>query len=142
MHNLVKNYHDFMDKSNTTDEGSFYWPVAPGDSWHPNIQLWKDPADPHPRFWTSRDLIHIMARPVRTGKHNQGGEILYWYISIWGGDDHSVTTREASRNPPQLCGHRLTLQEIKNILLGFPNPLSVDYINSLQINGRPLFIRD
>jgi hypothetical protein len=134
-------YFDFLSSGPATEkEASFYWPVAPGDDWHPNIQRWRDPADPHPRFWTPRDLVHIMARPLR--ERRDGGKILYWYISIWGGDDHSVTTREVLSHPPKWRGHRLSLAEVRRILFDLPNPLSVAYVDGLEREGRPLFIMD
>lgn len=129
-------FFEFMDPSNTDQGGSFYWPVAPGDSWYPNIQLWEDPKDPHPNAWTPRDLVHVLARPIRKHRHG-GGEILFWKISLWGGDDHSMTTQEYERGK---YGHRLTLAEVKEILRRFPNPLSLTYLETLQKDGRPLFI--
>jgi len=132
-------FHDFMGLENTEHGGSFYWPVAAGDSWYPNIRLWQDSRDANLRdCCIPRGLIHVLAMPLR--RRRDGGEILYWYISLIGGDDHSMTTREAVDNPELYRGHRLTLPEVKQILRAFPNPLTNEYVHGLKWADRPLFI--
>lgn len=130
-------YHEFMSDPDPKEGASFYWPVAPGESWYPNIRRWNDPAEPHP-YWTPRDLVHILARPLR--QRIGGGNILYWYISIIGGDDHSVTTRYAGDG--KWGGHRMSVQEVKAILNSMPNPLSQAWVESRVREGRPLFRMD
>jgi hypothetical protein len=129
-----------MSPENTNAGGSFYWPVMPGDSWYPNIRRWYHPTEygMHDAY-IPRGLVHVLARPLR--ERMDGGEILFWYISLVGDDDHSMTTRE-SKWQGRVQGHRLSLTQVKDIVRRFPNPMSSDYVYNLSREGRPLFFTD